>query len=232
MSYTLNQLPETRQSILFALKNKGPATIFELSGELSMTREAVRLQLMQLEGEGWVEKQTRRETGSSGGRPSMVYSITPKGEYLFPKHYDTLTVEVIDTVADRLGPEALREILAAMADSRVREWEPRLRGLDLDKRIEALKDIYLSEDAYMDVEKTKDGLCLIERNCPFFHVASRRPALCSVTVAVLTRLFGYRVERVKKFQDGDGRCAFHIRLDQPVDGDTYSFSLEEPQNGH
>jgi predicted ArsR family transcriptional regulator len=162
----------------------------------------------------------------------MVYSITSKGEYLFPKHYDSLTVEVIDTVADQLGPEALQAILAAMVESRVRDWEPRLRGLDLDKRVEALKDIYLSEDAYMDVEKTKEELCLVERNCPFFHVASRRPALCSVTVAVLTRLLGYRVEREKKFQNGDGRCAFRVRLDQPVDSHIYQFELEEQANGH
>jgi predicted ArsR family transcriptional regulator len=232
MSYTLNQLPETRQSILFELKNSGPATIAELAGELQMTREAVRLQLMQLEGEGWVEKQLRRETVNSGGRPSMSYSITSKGEYLFPKHYDSLTVEVIDTVADQLGTEALKQILSAMVDSRVREWEPRLRGLSLDKRIEALKDIYLTEDAYMDVENTKDGLCLVERNCPFFHVAKRRPGLCSVTVSVLTRLLGYRVEREKKFQNGDGRCAFRVHLDQPVDGDSFSFAWEEPLNGH
>jgi len=230
MSNMLNQLSETRQTILFALKNNGPSTIAELTGRLQMTREAVRLQLMQLEGEGWVEKQIRRETGGSGGRPSMEYRITSNGEHLFPKHYDSLTVEVIDAVADELGPEALKQILAAMVESRVNEWEPRLQGLSLSERVEALKNIYFTDDDYMDVEKTKDGICLVERNCPFFHVAKRRPALCSVTVSVLTRLLGYRVEREKKFQDGDECCAFRVQLDHPVDSHSYQFTLEDHPN--
>ena len=54
------------------------------------------------------------------------------------------------------------------------------------------------------------AVLLIERNCPFLDVANRRPALCSVTVNTLSRLLGRRVERVRTFQNGHGRCAFRI----------------------
>lgn len=228
MSASLEQLPETRQMILLALKHGGPATIAELASRLQMTREAVRQQLLQLEGVGWVEKKAQRHShvGSGGGRPSMRYRITPSGEHLFPKHYDALTMEVLDTVADQFGAEAMHRILQSMTEARVREWEPRLADMSLEERVLALKGIYLAEDSYMDIEQSSDGLSLVERNCPFYNVASRRPALCSVTVSTLSRLLGYQVVREESFQNGDGRCVFRVLQDQPVDRDAPIFSLE------
>lgn len=226
MVFNIEQLSETRQTILFAIKHNGPITILELASRLKMTREAVRMQLVQLENEGWIEKRTKRDIGYEGGRPSMYYSLTTEGEHLFPKHYDFLTVEVLDTVAEQLGAEALNQILATMTQARIREWEPRLHGLNLEERIEALKEIYLTEDAFMDVEASGDRLALVERNCPFLNVAKRRPVLCSVTVSMLTQLLGYRVVREERFQQGDGRCVFRVMLDQPVDGKDPQFTLE------
>jgi predicted ArsR family transcriptional regulator len=226
MSLNVEQLSETRRTILFALKHNGAATIAELASRLEMTGEAIRQHLLQLEGERWVEKHTKRDSSNGGGRPSMYYSITSKGEHLFPKHYDSLTVEVMDTIAEQLGAEALNKILATMTDARVREWEPRLQGLNLAERVEALKGIYLADDTFMGVEHSGDRLRLIEHNCPFLNVAKRRPALCSVTVSTLSRLLGYRVVREERFQDGDGRCAFRVLLDQPMDDDSFTFALE------
>lgn len=226
MSLNVEQLSETRQTILLALKRDGPATIAKLASRFEMTREAVRQHLLQLESEGWIEKHTNRDPGNGGGRPSMHYSITPEGEHLFPKHYDSLTVEVLDTVAEQLGEEAINQILTTMTEARVREWEPRLRGLSLAERVEALKEIYMSDDTFMDVENSGDRLSLIEHNCPYFNVAKRRPVLCSVTVSMLTRLLGYRVVREERFQNGDGRCVFRVLLDQPIDDRSFKFALE------
>ena len=94
----------------------------------------------------------------------MHYSVTTEGEHLFPKNYDSLTVEVLDTVAEQLGSEAISQILTKMTEARVKEWEPRLRGLSLIERVEALKQIYLSDDPFMDVENSGSQLRLIEHN--------------------------------------------------------------------
>ncbi len=222
----IEQLAETRQLILRTIKREGAATIAELASLFEMTREAVRQQLLQLEHDGWVKGFLKREPGNGGGRPAMRYHLTSEGEHLFPKHYDSLTVEVLDTVADQLGKDALVQILTTMTDARVREWEPRLQGLSLVKRVEVLKEIYHENDAFMEIENAGDRLCLIERNCPFFNVAKRRPALCSVTVSLLTRLLGHRVVREESFQNGDGRCVFRVMLAEPIPEDFPHFTLE------
>jgi predicted ArsR family transcriptional regulator len=223
---SVEQLSETRQMILRALKSNGPSTIAELASQLEMTREAIRQHLLQLENEGWLGRYLKRDSSNGGGRPSTCYSLTSEGDHLFPKHYDSLTVEVLDTVANQLGPEALTQVLSRMTEARVQEWETRLQGLKFEERIEALKGIYLEDDSFMEVEHSGDQLSLIERNCPFLNVAKRRPVLCSVTVSTLTHLLGYRVIREERFQNGDGRCVFRVLLNEPIKEDSIDFTLE------
>jgi predicted ArsR family transcriptional regulator len=73
---------------------------------------------------------------------------------------------------------------------------------------------------------------LVEKNCPFLNVATRRPALCSVTVSTLSRLLGQTVTREKRFQNGDGRCVFRVHLDQPLNPETFRFAFEDEMNGN
>lgn len=209
----LDDFAELKRSLLLELKRGGAAAIAALAKPLGVTGEAVRQQLSVLEKDGWV----RRKPGprpAGRGRPTALYSLTAAGEELFPKAYDALAVELIDTVAGQMGPEALEKILAALAEARVKRLSPAMKGLPLEKRLERLKELYLSEDPFMSVERRGKELRLIERNCPFFGVASRRPALCSVTVNAMSRLLGRRVSREERFQTGHGRCAFLVKLDE------------------
>jgi predicted ArsR family transcriptional regulator len=228
MNQHFEQQSETRKAILKALKQNGSETIASLVSKLNISSEGVRLQLVQLERDGLIIRDTERNS-SGGGRPAIKVRLTSKGETLFPKQYDALTIEVIDTVAKQLGLDAMKTVLSTMAEARVREWEWRLSGLSLEERVEALKDLYITNDQYMDVEHSGETIRLIERNCPFHDVAIQRPVLCSVTLSTLTRLLGYRVVREKSFQNGDGCCVFRVKMDQPVDTDSLLFSLEEEE---
>ncbi len=228
MNISIDKMPETRRTILSSIKREGSSTIAEMARELKMTGEAVRQHLIQLESDGWIEKRTDRHSGV-GGRPSMRYALTLDGEHLFPKNYDQLTVELLDAAAEQFGSESILKILENMTDKRVKEWEPLLQGLPLEERVAAMKNIYEDNDTHMDMEKAGNGYRLIERNCPFLSVAQKRPVLCSVTVSVLTRLLGCRVVREEKFQDGDARCVFAIRTDEPIADSTQRLYIESDQ---
>lgn len=210
-----------------ALKQYGTATISRLADDLRLTGEAVRQQLLMLQREGWVEPATARGSAPTRtGRPATSYRLTEAGDHLFPKHYDALAVAVIDAVAEELGTDAAVRVLARVSDDRVNAVEPALRGLTLRERVDKLRSWYLAEDPYMDVEESGEDLLLIERNCPFLNTAMRRPALCSVSVNALTRLAGVRVEREEKFQNGDGRCVFRLKANEPIDPAAWTFTLE------
>ena len=226
MSTKARTLPaDTRQAMLDFIKHKGSATASEVAAHLEITREGARQQLQQLEHEGWIAR-SARPRGEKAGRPAVAFQITPAGDHLFPKNYDTLSLTLVDAVADQLGPEALDKLLTALTDHQVKQWEPKLAGKSLPERIKALKSIYYVDDSFTSVKKDSRGYVLVERNCPFLNVALKRPRLCSVTVSTLTRLLGVRVVREERFQDGDRRCVFRVLEDEPVDAHNFRFAPE------
>jgi predicted ArsR family transcriptional regulator len=209
------------------LKREGASTISHLAEQLQLTGEAVRQQLLQLQREGWVEAKINRshERGRTG-RPATSYNLTEAGDHLFPKNYDLLNVAVLDAVTTEFGAESAKKVLRRVSDERVAAIKPGVSDLPMEKRVEALKNLYSENDPYMEVEPTEDGFLLVERNCPYFNTAMQRPALCSISVDTLIRVLGVRVEREERFQDGAGRCVFHIYAKEPIDPDSWQFKLE------
>jgi len=215
-SMTFQNLPTMRRAILSILKQDGPSELSILAARLKVTKEAIRQQLVALDQEGWVQREPVRRAKARSGRPVVRYSLSPAGDHVFPKAYDALAVEILQTVSGKLGPEALRKVLAGFAEARVQKWAPLLAGKSLPEKLKALKDLYQAKDPFTRVEEAKDGLRLVEGNCPFLSVASQQPALCSVTVSVLSRLLGVEVVREERFQAGHGRCVFKVNTDKPL----------------
>jgi len=226
---TVANISDVQQQILTFIKQQGETTNAAIAEALNVSYEAVRQQLRQLEASQQVVSSKQRDDDQRLGRPTQYYRLSPSGEHLFPKAYDELAVELIDTLATSLGQDALHEVLASLTDKTVAQWMVHLQDKPLRERLEALKGLYVEDDAYMyvDVEAASNTLRLVERNCPFLNVASRRPALCSVTVSTLSRLLGYQVTREKRFQHGDGRCVFRVQLDQPITADSFRFAFED-----
>ncbi len=204
----------TRQDILREIKWRGGASQTELAQALGLTREAVRLQIAQLEQSGLLVSEATDAHGP--GRPANRWVLTAAGEEAFPKFYDALTVNLLKTMGEKLGEEGLREVLTELTDRQVAAWQPRLDGKSLDKRIDALRGLYFDKDPFTSVERDHDGAMLIEHNCPYLSAAMDEPRLCSVTLSTMKRLLGVKVERTERFQHGDGRCVFRVRDDEPV----------------
>ena len=220
-------LSAPRRAILAYIKSNATATIGQLAEQLEVSDEAVRQHVVYLENQGWISGQTRRSEPARAGRPVVHFSLTEAGDHLFPKRYEELSVLLIDTLVGSYGEAALKVALQTITDAQVNDWEPRLRGKSLDERIEMLRGFYLADDPYTSVERNNGETVLVERNCPFQKVALARPQLCSTTVSTLTRLLGVRVERRQRFQNGDGRCTFHVLRDQPVDAAQFRFEFED-----
>ena len=175
---------------------------------LHLTGEAVRQQLLQLQREGWVSNDVTKRDRHRTGRPASVFRLTAAGDHLFPKAYDELASNLLAFAGD--------DPLQRLTDAKVKSADPSLRDLSLAAKVDALKSLYSPGDPYMSVETTRDGYRLVERNCPYYNVAMENGSICNVSIDVLARLLGVRVEREETFQDGDGRCAFRIFANQPL----------------
>ena len=188
----------------------------------------MRQQIAALLADGWVARSEPAAGSGRVGRPETTYRLTEAGEHLFPKRYDELASALVGAVAEKLGPQALRKVLEAITDARVRTWASRLADVPLAARVEALAGIYEEGDGFMDVRKVPGGWELVERNCPYLNVALERPALCSTTVSALARLLGREVVRRERFQDGDGRCVFRVSDRKPPRSEGFAPEPDRP----
>ena len=215
-------LTDTRRAILLELKRRGTATIPRVSRDLGVSHEAVRRQLAELERLGWVSSDCgdEREDGRSGaGRPAVAYCLTRHGENLFAKDYDDLAMGILDSAGDPT------RVLTAFTNARVRSLSRQFSGTR--RRVEALRAIYDPADPFIELEEVDGDYVLTEKNCPYLNVALDRPLICSSTVSTLRRLTGREVVREDRFQDGDGRCTFHIKTDKR--GSKAEFEVEPPK---
>ena len=214
----LDEVPSTRAAILRLLKKETFVSIPRIADVLGVSHEAARKQVGDLQRNGWLEadcepdEMKRRE--STPGRPPVRYCLTAAGDHFFPKQYPDLTVGLLDTIVNEGGSEALTAVLARITDERVEQLEPRVARLPMKRKMDALRAIYSAGDPFIETQRRGDDYVLIERNCPYLNVAVERPDICSTTVSTLRRLTGCEVVRERRFQDGDGRCEFHVRTAQ------------------
>lgn len=201
----IDLVAEPRRAIVDALKKAGHATIPRLAAALAISTEAVRQQLSPMLREGWISSDCAAgdEQIAVRGRPATEYCLTPAAEELFPKRYGELSAQFFDLVdADAA--------LTSITDVTVERLAHDVEGESLAERVERLRSIYSEGDRFTTVEKSDDGFLLVERNCPYLQFATERPLFCSSTVSALRRLTEREVVREQRFQDGDGRCVFHI----------------------
>ncbi len=96
----------TRRSILQLLRRHGQMSAIELSDALAIGAVGIRQHLTALEQEGLVYVCGLRR---NVGRPAHLYALTERAEAFFPKHYERLVCELIDSVAAVGGEPAVRE---------------------------------------------------------------------------------------------------------------------------
>ena len=207
----LDELPTTRAAIFRLMKVEGFVSIPRIAEVLGVTHEAARKHVVELARNGWIDtdcaaEEVERE--ATPGRPPVRYCLTAAGEHLFPKQYPDLLIGLLDTIAEEGRAD---EVLARITDARVAALESRVPSGPMKRKMAALRTIYGADDPFAEVEQRGDDYVVTERNCPYLTVAMERPDICSTTVSTLRRVTGCEVVRERRFQDGDGRCEFHVR---------------------
>lgn len=203
----------TQLEVAKLLKFDGASSIADLADSLGISYEAVRVVVDRMEREGVVESRLGEGTRTRG-RPKQLWTLTIRGEHLFPKKYDALS----DTLLRTLGQGPLngqRELLEELATVKTEELATRFHGASEDSRLSAVQQIYSEEDDFISVERKDGGLRIVEHNCPYLNVAVAHPGICAVTTNVMGNVLGRKVVRTETFQAGDGRCVFAVLDEAP-----------------
>lgn len=196
--------------ILMFLKMRGETTSLLISKELSITKEGARKHLLNLAEGGLIRSVTKSE---GVGRPSTYYTLTEKGLSQFPDSHADVTVQILRSVKNLLGENALNLLINDREKNTYERYEKALvKAESLEQRLDVLVKVR-SEEGYM-AEWTKEGndYFLIENHCPICAAATECQGFCRAELSNFQNLIGknYQVERINHILSGGQRCVYKI----------------------
>ena len=206
-------LPSTyrgpRGDILMELKLRPRLTAKELAERLGLSLNAVRHHLKELEAEDLIAYD-REQRGV--GAPVFTYGLSPSGERLFPRRYETLVTDVLAGLADSAGRSA---VVGAMEDryaTLTRRLLADLADASAEERVARVTRI-LTEEGYMaEFVQSEGTLTLKEHNCAIRAAAEKFPEICEAEARFLSQVLVADVERRSHILTGCGSCDYSIHF--------------------
>ncbi|WP_265131005.1 helix-turn-helix transcriptional regulator [Chryseobacterium oranimense] len=196
--------------ILMFLKMRGEATSLLIARELSITKEGARKHLLNLAEAGLIRSLTKSE---GVGRPSTYYALTEKGLSQFPDSHADVTVQILRSVKNLLGENALDLLINDREKNTYERYEKALAKVEsLEQRLEVLVQIRTEEGYMAEWAKEGNDYFLIENHCPICAAAAECQGFCRAELSNFRNLVGkdYQVERVSHILSGGQRCVYKI----------------------
>lgn len=199
-----------RQQELLRLmgKNKAGVSIDELAATTGITRTAVRQHLTAFEADGYVCKGEERRTA---GRPGQTFVLTQRGLDLFPKQYSWFSGLLLHALKEERGSEGLTQWLKGMAGTIARSLQPRLEGLQEERRLQEVVAIMDELSFEADVSRAPGAPAIDASNCVYHELAKQFPEICQFDVELLSQLTGSELTHEECMVRGGNVCRFRTR---------------------
>lgn len=207
-AYHLNQ---AQQQILISLKLNGPQTAAALAKELKITNEGARLHLLKLAESNLV---IAEQESKGVGRPTSIFKITDRGSILFPDAHADLTVQLLHTIKEELGTEALNKLISAREKDFTKKYNSAMQHENsLEQKLNTLVNMRTQEGYMATWEKNADEYLLVENHCPICSAAKECEGFCRAELNNFKNVLGDQVniERAEHIVKGDRRCAYRIK---------------------
>ena len=185
------------------LKAESPLSVPALAAAVGISRNAAHQQMVALEREGLVERDSAIRTK---GRPSQGYRLSGAGRATFPRQYALLARQLLGELARHLGPEELHRSLERIGLSLADSLRSSV-GDDPEGAIPAIAGL-MRELGY---ESRAEGAEIEAHNCVFHDLAMADPAICEVDLALLRSLTGKTVDHRRCMARGERSCRFAFR---------------------
>ena len=180
----------TRGKIV-ALLRRGPRTVEELAGELSLTDNAVRLHLGTLERDGVVVARGLRR-GGGVGKPATEYEISAEAEPGFSEAYIPFLTSLLAAVGDKLGSTELRAVMRDVGH-RLAAASPGVAG-DPHAQAQRASQLLNALGGVTTVEKEGSRYAIRGCSCPLSVAVGQRAEVCLAVQTMLRDVTGLTVK--------------------------------------
>ncbi|GGE31612.1 DeoR family transcriptional regulator [Pullulanibacillus camelliae] len=201
----------TKDKILELLKKEVTLTVGALTTHLEITHMAVRKHLNSLEKDGLIKSV---EVKQAMGRPLLTYSLSDKGERLFPNNYEGLSVEFLQDIKDLHGEASIHHLFKRRETRQSENYLVRMANKSPVERLHEIINIQ-NEKGYMAELKQLDERTfeITEYNCPILAIANEFKVACRSETSMLKRvLTADQIDRTCCRTEGHAHCKFVIQF--------------------
>lgn len=202
----------SKKELLDLIKRNGTISIDEAVELTGLAKTTLREHLIQLERDGYIDRDYLR---SGPGRPSLQYTMTQKGQSLYPSSESALIRELLIYLKSQGAEETIREFFDDFWEKRLQEARRRMDQTskdDLEQRVEELQDM-LEEEGFMpefELNEENESLTIKECNCPFSEAIKETRLPCKLEAEFYKKLFSEEAERRTYIAEGDHSCTYEI----------------------
>ncbi|MEM8604475.1 MAG: iron-sulfur cluster biosynthesis transcriptional regulator SufR [Cyanobacteria bacterium P01_H01_bin.121] len=210
-----SQVSSTKDDILQHLLRCEQATAQELADALTVTPQAIRRHLKDLEDEQLVLHQSLQ---MGMGRPQHFYKISPQGRQRFARADDQFAVSLLDTLAETVPPEQFGQILRQQWLRKAAYYREAIGEGPLPERLQKLVDLRRSEGyiaEFQALPEPETGSTRIYRiseyTCSIPNIAQSFPQVCSHELELFAAILAdCEVERTHWLNGGEHRCGYLV----------------------
>jgi len=163
-------MKSTRDRILQIMLRHPRSTINELAEAVKINPISVRHHLTNLQVGGLVAAEEERH---GVGRPRLVYFLTEDGLEKFPTRYLRLTTRILTQMKDKFPQPVVSEMFKEVATSMANEHSSELKGLNVEERLDVMKDLLAEEGFVVEWEKKGVEYHIHEITCPYLQVGQK-----------------------------------------------------------
>ncbi len=201
-------LGQTQSRILQALlQSDAPMSVEQLSRHLAISRNATYQHMIALERDAFIEK---ADVAQTKGRPTQTFRLTESGRAKFPKRYSLFARLLVGLVKSRMGADELTACLEELGHSLADEYAARVAGLKGDALIAEIAKIMLELGYEAEATPRTDSgeLEIRAHNCVFHDLAAEHQEVCTLDLALISRLVGAPIDHIECVVRGGTCCRF------------------------
>lgn len=197
----------TREVIFHTIKASPQIAVDALAEAADVSPVTVRHHLNGLQADGLIESESVRR---KVGRPYYVYSISERGQEMFPKRYVRLTSRLLSEMKDRLPDDVIAEVFQGVVDSVLEEHRGEFEHLDMEARLDYLVKILTEEGFLSKWERTENGYTVIEYSCPYLSVGNDHHEICHFDQQLILGILDVPVQQRSCMLSGAACCEFTV----------------------
>jgi predicted ArsR family transcriptional regulator len=215
----------SKQQLIALLKRTGSVTVEEAAGALSVASMTARQHLVGLERDGLVRSEKER---SSTGRPHYLYTLTSKGEEMFPQRFDLFAQVLLDEVGllrsdeivDLSADEKRSLLIKRTADSLGERYSFPVEGRTLEQRVAAVTDVLHLIGGFAEWCRCEEGFEIRDYNCVFGRLMPVEESGCECHLRLLGQLLKWPVRHEVTQSGRTALCRYIISPDAgPITGE-------------